>query len=967
MKKNDGFTLTELLAVIVILFIIMSIATVSYQGIRNAILEQESANLKSLIEIKAEEYANSNYKNIITVQDLIDNGFLDTDDDGYIIDPFTGEVLNCYYIEIKIENGNYVTSFGEYVGEADGECNSYEGNDDLTITAKAIESNNSVKSGVWTNSDLILSPGYPVYLDESVYGHVDVTHSWSANGNTLDTKTFDLNINSGTSLETTVRLEFKYYDDFGLPVILTSTYDAKIDKQGPTLDYDMPVSGVWLSSYDFILTAIDFGGSGTAGFTVLQGDKTCGTDVSSYDSKSKYTIIENGYYTLCGIDNVGNVSRKVIEFNYIDSLPPVINDVDYGKDDGWDTSKKVIISAVDVPTGGNSGIGGYAVVESSKSCDDATFTLSNEFVINENGTYKICVIDNAGNITDGSYKITISNIDNIVPTVTKVTDNTNTWVNANYKFTISANDGQTKIVKYCVSTSSTKPSSSSSCFTSVTSSSMSISQSVTVSSNATYYVFVMDEANNVSDASTLNYIKVELIDKIAPSVSGVFSNSGTWTQTKDLSLSSSSDSDSGIYGYTFVSVTDPSGCPTAKSSYSTSVSKLTFSTITSIKACVIDNALNVGYKTFTSSLIDSTPPTVSGSDNGDGRMKITLSDSDSGIAGYIVNTSASTSVTANSSWISTSSSTVYYEPSSNTTYYVYAIDTAGNISEYKDITMTSVVIPFKITRIAFDGDNPVYCSSSSIQIKYGSVVISTTYDGEFSDLSGRYALSTATNINNVPASAWATRHNVDSESSDCDNKHYFYVELTTPSGEVAQSSTTNSDFYCECSSGSSGGSSSGSDSNSGSTGGSTEEENQVSSSCGGTAARGTVFYSNGKRYCVSASSSVASYSDDSNQQPSNNTECQMAKDYMVERFPNDAYYYSGLTYVWVKFDVNDSTCCSYHTDEYLGGGSMYAMTYEQQVTYGVYEALSKIGWPCRIVRKPTCSSGTLSSDYYYCN
>ena len=124
MKKN-GFTLTELLAVIVVLSIIISICAVAISNTQKSILEQQKKNVIENILIKAEDYAHSNEFEsdiYITVQELIDKGKLVPDNDGKITDPVEHKEMNCYTIKITYTPGGRDKKDGIYkLGTYDAE------------------------------------------------------------------------------------------------------------------------------------------------------------------------------------------------------------------------------------------------------------------------------------------------------------------------------------------------------------------------------------------------------------------------------------------------------------------------------------------------------------------------------------------------------------------------------------------------------------------------------------------------------------------------------------------------------------------------------------------------------------------------------------------------------------------------------------------------------------------------------
>ena len=60
MKKNKGFTIPELLAVIVILGILMTVAIASYNGISKKVKENSLTQKINYLQEKAYEYASDN-------------------------------------------------------------------------------------------------------------------------------------------------------------------------------------------------------------------------------------------------------------------------------------------------------------------------------------------------------------------------------------------------------------------------------------------------------------------------------------------------------------------------------------------------------------------------------------------------------------------------------------------------------------------------------------------------------------------------------------------------------------------------------------------------------------------------------------------------------------------------------------------------------------------------------------------
>ena len=97
MKKcSKGISIPELLAVIVIMGILVTIATASYNGISKNMKQKTYENKLSLIKTKALEYAIDNEVDVatISVAKLVDEGYLEmennTDANEKISNPLGG-------------------------------------------------------------------------------------------------------------------------------------------------------------------------------------------------------------------------------------------------------------------------------------------------------------------------------------------------------------------------------------------------------------------------------------------------------------------------------------------------------------------------------------------------------------------------------------------------------------------------------------------------------------------------------------------------------------------------------------------------------------------------------------------------------------------------------------------------------------------------------------------------------------
>ena len=84
MKKHSGFTLVELMAVIVVIAIIIAIAIPSYSKIKFSIEKKNNQNKQEMIKIAAQKFAEDTNITAVYVKELVDNGYLEADEDGIV-------------------------------------------------------------------------------------------------------------------------------------------------------------------------------------------------------------------------------------------------------------------------------------------------------------------------------------------------------------------------------------------------------------------------------------------------------------------------------------------------------------------------------------------------------------------------------------------------------------------------------------------------------------------------------------------------------------------------------------------------------------------------------------------------------------------------------------------------------------------------------------------------------------------
>ena len=333
MRNNKkGFTLTELIAVIIVLSLVISITTITFIAIRKNVLKKDYNNLVTYLETKAAEYANETNITTISVEDLIKEGKISPDDQNTVYNPETKESMNCYIIKSTFENGKYTSTLSTNLGMSNGKCNIYEKTDKYEICRydESTKKCTSFKSTDWFKEDISLSIKYTNDKNNTAINSQDVTFNWtSTNGFSSSEKI----IKTETNLinQSTYKCEVTEGNSQG-----EVNGKVNIDKQAPAID-EIELNTGWAAKKDVIIKANDMGGSGISGFALVKENETC----QKYTSDNKFEIKEEGTYKYCVKDVAGNITTDTIKVENIDSsIPatPVITPSDGRSQDKWHTA-----------------------------------------------------------------------------------------------------------------------------------------------------------------------------------------------------------------------------------------------------------------------------------------------------------------------------------------------------------------------------------------------------------------------------------------------------------------------------------------------------------------------------------------------------------------------------------------------------------------------------------------------------
>ena len=433
--KRNGFTLTELLAVIVILAILAGIAIPLFIRNSSTVKENEYQAKKEYLASKAIEYASDNrIENAITttVSTLIRSGYVTADkyvkenseEIPYIVNPVDEEDnLACHIINITLEDYDYKA---EVLDEANCELTTQE-IIDTKMGIKVYEyENNKIGAQInaignkynWTNKDVIVvvNPTY-TNIDE-----IRITHN--GNTNTVEEDKMLKNEYSGLTINSTysnveiISAKVILKDSLTVAVqsdgtIKQTTIEIQIDKEVPKIN-TQNFSGWTSSNKPTLVYLSDGNGSGPDGvYLTTSNNRNLISNDKYFKANSEGTSsitekLNNGVYYLFAKDKAGNISNSPVEFKVenIDDVSPVC--VITGENTTW-TNKPITIT--------------WGCTDSESGCDEnnkggkTVFqpTTTKTAVVNE---YKIK--DNVGNETTCSSGGTTVNVyyDNTPPTIT---------------------------------------------------------------------------------------------------------------------------------------------------------------------------------------------------------------------------------------------------------------------------------------------------------------------------------------------------------------------------------------------------------------------------------------------------------------------------------------------------------------------------------------------------------------------
>ena len=328
-KNNKAFTLTELIAVIVILSILVTLSVVVFMNIRRNTLEKEYTNLVSYLEAKAALYAKDTGITTISVEDLIKEGYIKPDDETDIYDPRDNRSMNCYLIKMEYKEGEYIAKLSDDFTNEDGTCKEYTKTSGYEICR--INGNNcySIGADEWFNENIKLG----IKDVNGLINRVDVSYSWSTNTGFTSN---DKNVTTEVSLigDITYKCEVKMKDKTGKDIVGVAIKEIKIDMEKPIIS-EIKYDNNYNTSKTIEIVANDGMGSGIGGYSIVPD----GQDCNNFSNSNKIDVNDNGYYKVCVRDKAKNISNvERINIETIDKEYPFIEakgikfEIDVGTD-----------------------------------------------------------------------------------------------------------------------------------------------------------------------------------------------------------------------------------------------------------------------------------------------------------------------------------------------------------------------------------------------------------------------------------------------------------------------------------------------------------------------------------------------------------------------------------------------------------------------------------------------------------
>lgn len=624
-NKKKGFTLIEILAVIIIIGIIAIIGVVSVSDYiedsrKSTYIQQASTYIEAARKLKSSDNLLQDPKNTEAL--LIPLTSLDLDDSHDYETPYGSIDLNRSYVLITNNNGNY----SYYISMIDTT------NHSLTVEKQENLNKNNIK----TNDE-------------------NTIKSISSIKNEVETVDIDGFIyqKSSKNIEnsSTILLDCNILD----------TFKVEVTEAWQNHDKEIKITTINnVSGYQYYLS--------TRSAKPLKSD-------ANWQKENIFIRGEGHYYAFIKSDEDEISEGKLVIVKNIDMNLPTIKSLVQTptiptngsvtiKGESFDKESGIIGYQFSTNGNLNASSSGWTKVTNSKE------TLIHNYTVTVNGTYYYYVKDEAGNVAKKS--ITVTNIDKNAPTIKSLTINPEGWTANDVTITGKSIDTESGIVAYQFSGNGNLNASSSG-WTNITNTKAEVTHTYTVSLNGIYYYYVKDAAGNFSKQQII----VSKIDTKKPETPTLTASdgiaSGNW-HTSNFTISASGSSSASGITYYYGTTTNP----TTQLAGSIGATGDTSSYTYYVKAC---NGVGICSNNASYTIkLDKTTPTAT--------ISATKSSSGTAVSnGYWSNEGLNFKITAAS--YGTSGAIIYYcEDTTNTCNPTTGAVSGTSITSYNGLTGT---------------------------------------------------------------------------------------------------------------------------------------------------------------------------------------------------------------------------------------------------------------------------------------
>lgn len=537
--NKKGFSLVEILAVIVILAVISIIGVSVYNGIRDQAVSTTLENVVLKLENAATEYARDTSNLTVSVEDLVNLGYVQADSETvYVANPTDNTDLKCQIINTTFDQGEYtsvlnIVSDDELLDE-NGDCVDYIVETTKELEVFCINDDGSyldssacsivVNSKTWYTGSikLELSSDYDLSSISSYAWSSKNGHASSGNVDLAEDDDFKISVDIIDEDKETVNTTYTLNLIYSNNSVETINKEVLIDNESPQF-LKATTDQSWSNGSKTIEISATDSGSGVNEYCVILSSDAS-VDNCLWQESSSFEL-SNGEYTVYIKDYVGNVSSADnFEISNIDQSAPSLTDASYDtKEEVYNTvsSTKYYSSLTRTITFTDldSGISSidYCITTNStctptisaKITKGYTASADIEFTSSNATSQRICTIatDTAGNKSD-IYCDSAFFIDNTAPSVTiSNSDNSN-------KILITASDSESGINTYTCKYG-TSSSSLSNSGTIVTENGNTYCQ-ISTSPNTKYYVqvSVTNKALLSTSSSVINFTAEVTLDQV---------------------------------------------------------------------------------------------------------------------------------------------------------------------------------------------------------------------------------------------------------------------------------------------------------------------------------------------------------------------------------------------------------------------------------------------------------------------